>query len=324
MWAQKLTAPGRFELIEVQAPTAEDLSAGEVLLRTLAGGMCGSDFPYFRGQVPLAWGQLDVSSMANAPGFPLHEIVGEVVASRADGLDMGSRVVGWASGTDGLAEFIVSSAAGLAAYDQALDPGSAVALQPLACVLDAASRIPGFEGRSVAVLGLGPIGLLFGHVARDLGARRIVGIDRVARDDLRETFGFDSTLHVSTQHWAADLHDDQRPDIVIEAIGHQQSTVGHAVEALAQDGLLYYFGIPDDVNYSIPLQTLLRKNLTLMTGITVRKQEALAAARSYLSRYPDLAERYVTNRFKASDATRAFEMAIAPSEGRVKIVIEFP
>jgi L-iditol 2-dehydrogenase len=322
MWAQVLSAPHHFDQVETKAPTEADLVEGEVLLRTLAGGLCGSDLPYFRGQVPLPWGAAAPDAYDGLPGFPMHEVVGEVVASRSDTLRVGDKVVGWASGSDGLAEYIISAAAGLACYDQALSPTTAVMLQPLACVLDAAGRLPQVAGLDAVVLGLGPIGLLFGHVLKTMGARRVRGVDRVIREDLRDDYGFDETIHAATAKWVSTLADADRPDLVIEAIGHQQSTFGHAVEALGQDGLLYYFGIPDDVNYSVPLQTLLRKNLTLMTGITVRKQEALSAANAYLAKFPELAQRYVTHTYPLADVNDGYLAAIAPSRGRVKIVID--
>ncbi|WP_067666363.1 zinc-binding dehydrogenase [Nocardia miyunensis] len=323
MWAQILTAPARFEEAEVPAPSAADLAEGEVLLRTLAGGICGSDLPYFRGQLPLPWGGAAPSpAMAGAPGFPLHEIVGEVVASKSAALAVGERVVGWASEDNGIAEYVESAASGLAAYDPALAPNVAVMLQPLACVLEAVQRIPSVSGRDVAVLGLGPMGLLFGHAARAMGARSVRGVDRVARDDIAADFGFDETIHATSDVWSANLDDADRPDIVIEAVGHQQSTLGHAANALAPEGVLYYFGIPDDLNYTIPFQTLVRKDLTLMAGTTIRKQAALSAANEYFAKFPDLADRYITHHFAPSDADRAYSMAVAPSAGRAKIVLD--
>lgn len=49
MRAEQLVAPFRFESVEVSAPTADRLQAGDVLLRVLATGICGSDLPYFKG-----------------------------------------------------------------------------------------------------------------------------------------------------------------------------------------------------------------------------------------------------------------------------------
>lgn len=104
-------------------------------------------------------------------GFPIHEVVGEVIASRHPDHRPRDRVVGWASGFDGLMEQVVADGDGLAPYGPALSPEHAVGLQPLACVLYAVEQLPDLTGRHVAVLGQGSIGLLFSFVAKAAGPR---------------------------------------------------------------------------------------------------------------------------------------------------------
>lgn len=56
MWVQVLLGPGRLEPAEIPRPRPEDLRPGQVLLRVVAGGLCGSDRPYFLGAPnPLAY-----------------------------------------------------------------------------------------------------------------------------------------------------------------------------------------------------------------------------------------------------------------------------
>ena len=52
-----------------------------MLLRFLAAGVCGSDLPGFRGTQGKLPGDTGASA-AEMDGFPIHEIVGEVFASR--------------------------------------------------------------------------------------------------------------------------------------------------------------------------------------------------------------------------------------------------
>lgn len=103
-------------------------------------------------------------------------------ASRHRSHGVGDRVVGWASGFDGLMEYVVADGDGLAPYDQALSAEHAVALQPLACVLYALEQLPNLKGRHVAVIGQGSIGLLFSYAAKALGARHVTGVDPVDRE----------------------------------------------------------------------------------------------------------------------------------------------
>ena len=110
---------------------------GQVLVRFLAAGICGSDLPGFKGvqgRLPGDTGTL----AAEMAGFPIHEIVGEVVATAHPGHRVGDRVVGWASGFNGLMEYVASDGNGLAPYDPALSPPTQ----------SACSRWPAFSMRS--------------------------------------------------------------------------------------------------------------------------------------------------------------------------------
>jgi L-iditol 2-dehydrogenase len=322
MWARRLAGPGTFERITVSAPSADDLADGQVLLRVLAGGICGSDIPYFRGAHPLP----DVDGLgrysAELPGYPMHEVVGEVLGSRHRDVAVGSRVVGWARGMNGLAELVITRGDSVADYEAALDPTVAVMLQPLACVLAAAQQLAGVDGSSVAVIGQGPIGLLFSHVLRSLGAARITGIDRVPRHDVAAQFGVDEAIHSSSDWWARSLGpDSDRPGIVVEAVGHQVRTLTDAVLAAADGGQIFYFGIPDDAVYPMPMADFLRKNLRLTSGVTRDRRAALQLASAYLARHPDLPAAYVTHVFDVADAQRAYSAAASPAPGRLKVVI---
>ena len=70
--AVHLRADGR---LPEQSP--ESLGDGQVLLRFLAAGICGSDLPGFRGAKGRLPGDTGTSA-AEMDGFPIHEIVGEV------------------------------------------------------------------------------------------------------------------------------------------------------------------------------------------------------------------------------------------------------
>jgi NADPH:quinone reductase-like Zn-dependent oxidoreductase len=98
VWAQQLTGPAMFQRVEVPAPAAGDLRPGEVLVALEHGGICGSDLPYFRagGRVVAERGR----PAGAPPGFPLHEIVGRVRATRDPGVSVDDRVVGWASASN--------------------------------------------------------------------------------------------------------------------------------------------------------------------------------------------------------------------------------
>ncbi|NKQ56165.1 zinc-binding dehydrogenase [Amycolatopsis sp. K13G38] len=323
MWAFRLSAPAVLDKVSAGAPGPQALLDGQVMVKLAAGGLCGSDLPFFRGArndvVPMD----DESDYSMTPiGVSMHEIVGEVVASRDTALRTGAKVVGWATGMNGLAEYVVTDGASLAEYDPALAAGTAVMLQPLACVLYAVDQMGQVEGVDAAVLGLGPIGLLFAHVLRSRGASSVVGVDRVSRSEVADLFGLDRAVHASCDRWAAGIHEGAQPGLVVEAIGHQVGTLASAISAVAPQGEVHYFGVPDDDWYPLNMHQLIRKHLTLRSGTTLDRRNYLLQAGEYLRRYPDLMNCYVTDVYPVAEAQRAFESAIAPAAGRLKIVLE--
>lgn len=323
MWSHRLVAPFTFEKTEVRQRSPESLDDGQVLLRFLAAGICGSDLPGFRG----AKGRLPGDTgecAAEKDGFPIHEVVGEVIASRHRSHRQGDRVVGWASGFDGLMERVVADGDGLAPYDPALHPQQAVGLQPLACVLYAVEQLPDLTGRNVAVLGQGSIGLLFSYVAKAAGAAQVIGVDPVDRDEVGPAFGVDTVVRATSDRWVSRLAPEARPDVVIEAVGHQVATLGHAIEAVAPGGTVFYFGVPDDDSYPISMRTMLRNNLTLKAGVTLDRRRVLDRADAFAREHPGLLTRYLTHTFPADDVQAAFELACRPVPGRIKIAIVAP
>lgn len=319
MWAQQLVAPSTLVEVDVPAPTARDLRGEEVLVEVLAGGICGSDLPAFKGTAA-AQGSA-AGAGGPVPGAPLHEVVGRVVASTDPTHEVGSRVVGWATGFDGLAELVTSRGDDLAPDTSGLPPARSVLLQPLACVLYAVEQLPALQGVRAAVLGLGPIGLLFAHVMNAAGAI-ITGVDLVDRTGEAKAFGLAEVAHLSTDRWVAGLTDDERPAVVVEAVGHNAATVNHAVAACARQGTVFAFGVPDDPIYPIDVEAMLRRNLTLKSGITLERPRMLTAAGEYLAAHPDLAETYVSHVHRADRAQAAFEAAVRPAPGQVKITLD--
>ena len=80
MWSYRLVAPYTFERSELPEKSPESLADGQVLLRFLAAGICGSDLPGFsgvKGNLPGDTG----TCAAEMHGFPIHEVVGEVIAA---------------------------------------------------------------------------------------------------------------------------------------------------------------------------------------------------------------------------------------------------
>ncbi|BCO44119.1 alcohol dehydrogenase [Mycobacterium paraintracellulare] len=320
MWSYRLIAPYLFERTTIADTAPESLTDGQVLLRFLAAGVCGSDLPAFRGAKGRIPGD-DGRSGPEKDGFPIHEVAGEVIASRHPAHRPGDLAVGWASGFDGMMERIVTDGDGLAPYDPALTPAQAIGLQPLACVLYACEQLGDLAGRRVAIIGQGSIGLLFSYVAKAAGARRVTGVDPIDRRDVARAFGVDEPVRATSDRWASQLEPGDRADVVIEAVGHQVATLTHAIDATAPGGTVFYFGVADDEMYPISMRAMLRNNLTLKSGVTLDRRRMLELASKFAAEHPWLLGAYLTHTFGVEQVQDAFELACRPVAERIKIAI---
>ena len=109
---------------------------------------------------------------------------------------------------------------------------------------------------------------------------------------------------------------------MVEAVGHQAATLEDAVDAVAHGGTVLAFGVPDETHYAFPFARFFRKDATLLAGITQDRRRSLAAARDYLVEHREMLDAYITDVFPVAQAQAAFELAVKPTAGRLKVVLE--
>lgn len=314
MWQLQQPGPAAFDRMSVPAPTAEDLGEDEVLLRFACGAICGSDIPKFLGH-------LDPDNpYTGMPGVPLHELVARVEASTSARFAPGDRVVGIVAQSRGLAEYVVNAARFVHRLDDRLSDVEATVVQPVSTVLSAFGNVGDVAGRSVAVLGLGPLGILFAQIAKARGARHVTGVDRVDRSDVGAAFGIDEVVTGEVRAWASWLSEDERPELVIDAIGHRQEIVADAVTAAGFGGEILVFGLPED-HYVFPMRTFFRKSLTLWAGATQDWERYLAEAERHVLAHEVLRTGYITEVYPVADAAEAYRRYATPAPGRLKIAL---
>ncbi len=313
-WAYRVSAPYVFEV--VQEPVPQALASGELLVELTAGAVCGSDLPVARGAVTPAGGP-------GQAGRPLHEVVGRVVATSHPDFSPGMRVVGWAAKEDALRQYFVTTGARVDPVRMDVSDAHATTAQSVACLMTTFERLGPLEGRSVGIVGLGPFGLMASVIAKARGAGRIVGIDPVDRTTDAASLPLDEVITASSRVWAQQLRDQDRPDVVLEMVGHQASTLADAMNAVARKGTVVAFGVPDDDWYGLPLNRFFRHNGTLVTGVTTDHRAMLHLAQDFLVANPWFSEFFVTHVFAGTQVQEAFSMALQPKPGQRKVVIDF-
>jgi 2-desacetyl-2-hydroxyethyl bacteriochlorophyllide A dehydrogenase len=103
------------------------------------------------------------------------------------------------------------------------------------------------EGRSVLVLGTGPVGLCLARIAKYLGAHPVVAVGRRdERLELARQLGADVGVNTARQELVAasrEASGGRGVDLVVEAIG-DADLIASALPALADGGSLAVYGVP--------------------------------------------------------------------------------
>jgi threonine dehydrogenase-like Zn-dependent dehydrogenase len=319
MRAGQITARGRIELVEVDSEDSRrPLADGEVIVAIETGCLCGSDIPYFKEpqeRYPLP------------AGLPLHEIVGRVIDSASRAIQVGDRVLAMPLGLRGLFEHLTIADDRLVQIEAGIGNDAAVLAQPMATVLSALSELPGLIGATSAVVGQGPIGLLFNACLSSLGVQRIIGID-VIETRVAKSCEFGATDAICARGAEAveavrRLTGGTMADLVVEAVGHQEQAFNLCVELCCDRGRLLYFGVPPERLQDVAWNAAFRKSLTIQMSVPDDLRPFVKIALRSIRQGRIDPSRLVTHRYPLADLQRAFEAYRDRREGALKVLLDF-
>lgn len=233
---------------------------GEVLVKVRASSICGTDVsiydwtPWAAGHItpPMVVGHELVGEILEIDGDPGALRVGDLVSSETHifcghcyQCQIGNRHI-----CENMELFGIGRDGGFAEYatipirttwknDPRLDPEVMSAQEPLGNAVHVVTKGE-VAGRTVLVLGLGPVGLSAVAVAKAYGAKRVIGVNRGAyRRDLGLRMGADEVL----ESVGPDL--DGTADVVLEMSGNTDA-VEDALRAARIGARIVLFGIPKE------------------------------------------------------------------------------
>ena len=307
------------------------LAAGDVLIQTELCGICASDLAALRG---------DVSDYA-PPVVMGHELAGVVVESRHSDVKIGERVTvnpmlscgacaecqndldKYCTTIEGIGHDIDG---GYAEYmrmpKHGVDTGKLIRvpdsipheellfLEPLGCCLNAMGETLFKE--SVAILGGGPIGLLFAQLAKRAGLATYVIEPLPHRRHVAETLGADRTFDTSPEA-LAHLQDLTHGgvDTVISATTNNASVIALAFEIVRRGGCLNFFGLaPEGQEIRVDLEEFHYAGHKLMASWAFSRA-SLEASRQLLIEKALNFEPLLTDRFPIERGLAAFDNAAA-------------
>ncbi|GAB3607373.1 L-idonate 5-dehydrogenase [Conyzicola nivalis] len=325
---------------ELAAPTP---APDEAVIRIAYGGICGSDLHYWTHG---AAGE----SILREPMILGHEVVGTVQAAAADGsgpavgtpvavhpatpkpvegvrypesrpnLAPGSTYLGSAAHhphTEGaFATFVALPTRMLRTLPAGLSLRGAALAEPASVAWHAVSRAGDVAGKSVLVVGTGPIGALVIAVLKRAGASSITAVDlhetplRIAR----ELGATDTILATEVDAIAA-----VQADIAIESSGNYRG-LASAVRGVARGGRVVMVGLLPSGEQPALISLAITRELELVGSFRFADEidDVLAAlADGTLTVDP-----IVTHEFAASEALEAFSVALDASVSG-KVLLRF-
>jgi threonine dehydrogenase-like Zn-dependent dehydrogenase len=147
--------------------------------------------------------------------------------------------------------------------DLSVPRDDAAFFEPLSCVVGSVKRAPFQPGDNVAIIGAGPMGLLFALLYRTMGAGKVILLDVAPyRLDFAQEIGMDAALNVAQVDAPAEVKrlTGLGADIVVDAVGNQ---IDQAIRLARRGGQIILFGLRPHDNPTVNQYTITRYDLTV-------------------------------------------------------------
>jgi len=328
--------------VRVEEMPIPQTGRGELLVRVMASGICGSDV--------MEWYRIH-----KAPLVLGHEIAGEVVevGEGVSEFKKGDRVTaahhvpcntcyyclsGHHTVCDtlrqtnfdpgGFAEYVrlpaINVDRGVFLLPDEVSFEEATFTEPVACVLRGQRMARLEPGQSVLVIGSGIAGLLHVQLARALGAGRVVATDIVDyRLEAARRFGADATIHAEEDvpPRLRQVNDGRLADLVIVCTG-ATSAIIQGLQSVERGGTVLFFA-PTGPGLTVPISIndlFFRNDITLTTsyaGSPADYRLALELIRAGRVQVRDM----ITHRLGLAEAGLGFQL-VAQARDSIKVIIE--
>jgi L-iditol 2-dehydrogenase len=324
------------ERLEVESVTSPPLGAGEVRVRVVACGICGSDLHMYRGDHP----------MLRPPLVMGHELVGRVV-ERGPGvrqLGDGQRVVviagrgcgacaacqagqfNWCEALQvigghlpgGLAEEIVLPEDQFIVIPDSIPDEQAVLIEVAAVALHSIDRGGPVVGRVCLVLGAGPVGLVLIKVLKAVGAGPVVVTEiSSVRRQLAAACGADLVIEPASEARVRQVFSGGL-DVAYECAGREES-LRQALRLTRRGGTVVLVAIFPE-HCTLPMTHIQRAERSLVGVQMYQRADFERIIHLLETRQLDLSS-IVTNEVPLAQAPDAFRLLSSPDVAAGKILV---
>jgi 2-desacetyl-2-hydroxyethyl bacteriochlorophyllide A dehydrogenase len=218
----------------------------------------------------------------------------------------------------GLAKLNIAPAKALYKISSEVEPERAALAEPLSCVLHAFEKASILPSESVAILGGGPIGLLFLLLFQGAGARAVYVVEPADwRRKMAEQCGADATFDPRETDLKAAIGpaSGEGVDVVVDAVGR---CLADAIELVRPGGRIILFGMDQKAAPVTRQYDIARREITVMGSFIQRTAFPNVVRILEAGKLP--VEKLITHRFGLSEFGQALELL---GQGRaVKAILE--
>ena len=338
MLQQVMTAPGVIEFRETPRPIAAE---GQVLVRIMRIGICGSDIHVYHGKHPFT----------RYPVTQGHEVSGriEAVGSGVEGLSVGQKVtiepqvccghcypcthgkynlceelkvMGFQT-TGTASEYFAVDAAKVTPLPETMSYDEGAMIEPLAVTVHAAKRFPELKGARVAILGCGPIGILLMQSCKALGAASVLVTDvSDYRLSVARSVGADYAVNTGETDMEQALRDafgSDKADVIYDCAG-SDITMGQAIRCARKGSTIVLVAVFSKMA-SVDLAVLNDHELELNTSMMYRHEDYVDAIRLVSEGKVQLRS-LMSRHFAFRDYLEAYQYIDENREMTMKVIID--
>ena len=344
MKSMMLTGIRKMEMREIPEPSIKN--PGDVKIKMLAVGVCGSDIHYYtQGKIgsqvvkyPFTVGH-EGAGVVSETGAGVKKVKkGDIIAVEpampcweCDQCLAGRhntcrklRFLGCPDQADGcLSEYLVMPEESCLPLTGGLIADHGVISEPLAIGVYSVKQSIDIKGAKVGILGFGPIGMSVMLAAKAKGATTFYVTDKI-----------DARLNIAIREGAVYASNPLKEnivekilkieplalDVVFECCG-QQEAFDQAVDLLKPGGKLMGVGIPEFETWSVNVERTRRKELTIQF---VRRQEGCVEETLESMKSGKISiSNMITHRFPFARTKEAFDLVAGYSDGVMKALIDF-
>ena len=339
MKAMYINAPGQVEFRDIDKPVRQK---GEVLLKLLSGGICGSDLGSYKGTF----------AYFDYPRIPGHEFSAEIVEVDEDngqGLRPGMIVTcnpyfncghcyscehgivnacmdnqTMGCQRDGAFQEYITMPEERVYDGKGLDPMLLAAIEPFCISYHGVSRAEVKPGDKVLVIGAGTIGVLAAVAAKAKGAVVYISDVSMGKLDMAREFGVDGIiLNDSPEGFdkaVKEITDGNGFDIAIEAVG-LPSTFQNCIDAACFGGKVVVIGVGKknlDFNFTL----LQKKELNVFGSRNALKKDFVELI-DLVKEGKVPVKGIITNIYKFEDGAKAFNDFANNPGNMLKVILDF-